>query len=204
MNHTVRRINMQGDETQFAAIRDLMIEASNRGAWLTLAEIAESTEFGEASISAQLRHMRKLRFGHYRVDKRRRELSAGGFDGRSGYLAIEGLAAGPGEMSADTGASSGEQAGIRVGIGERDGVGCRSEQWESRRPAEAHSFAPWEYRAFTQPQVSGELIFERDATASGDEDASGGDRVTCDDGRAAKATILDGAMGEGLDLGSRR
>jgi hypothetical protein len=62
------------DATQFAAIRDLMLEASTRGDWLTLAEIAASTEFGEASISAQLRHLRKPRFGHYRVEKRRRDL----------------------------------------------------------------------------------------------------------------------------------
>jgi len=59
-------------ETQIAAIRDLMLEASTRGDWLTLAEIAATTGFGEASISAQLRHLRKPRFGRFRVEKQRR------------------------------------------------------------------------------------------------------------------------------------
>lgn len=44
-----------------------------RGAWLTLSEIAEATEFGEASISAQLRHLRKKEHGGCRVQKRRRQ-----------------------------------------------------------------------------------------------------------------------------------
>jgi hypothetical protein len=60
------------DETQLAEIRDLMVAASSRGAWLTLSEIARRTEFGEASISAQLRHLRKKRNGRYLVEKRPR------------------------------------------------------------------------------------------------------------------------------------
>ena len=60
------------DPTQLGTIRDLMLEAATRGDWLTLTEIAEPTAFGEASISAQLRHLRKARHGHYRVEKRRR------------------------------------------------------------------------------------------------------------------------------------
>src|SRR5579862_5128024 len=60
------------DETQMAAIRHLMVAASSRGAWLTLSEIAQHTEFGEASISAQLRHLRKKRNGRYLVEKRPR------------------------------------------------------------------------------------------------------------------------------------
>jgi hypothetical protein len=62
------------DPTQLGTIRDLMLEAAARGAWLTLTEIAEPTAFGEASISAQLRHLRKSRHGRYRVEKRRRVL----------------------------------------------------------------------------------------------------------------------------------
>jgi hypothetical protein len=62
------------DLTQLGTIRDLMLEAAARGAWLTLTEIAAPTEFGEASISAQLRHLRKARHGRYRVEKRRRRL----------------------------------------------------------------------------------------------------------------------------------
>ena len=60
------------DETQLAAIRKLMRRAFARGAWLTLGEIAQATEFAEASISAQLRHLRKPHHGRHRVEKRRR------------------------------------------------------------------------------------------------------------------------------------
>jgi hypothetical protein len=42
------------------------------GGWLTLREIADLTNYGEASISAQLRHLRKPYFGAYVVVKRRR------------------------------------------------------------------------------------------------------------------------------------
>lgn len=42
------------------------------GGWLTLSEIADLTNYGEASISAQLRHLRKPHFGGYVVAKRRR------------------------------------------------------------------------------------------------------------------------------------
>ena len=40
--------------------------------WRTLNEIAMITGFGEASISAQLRNMRKEKFGSHVVEKRRR------------------------------------------------------------------------------------------------------------------------------------
>jgi len=40
--------------------------------WKTLSEIAISTNDPEASISAQLRHLRKKRFGNHTVNKRRR------------------------------------------------------------------------------------------------------------------------------------
>jgi hypothetical protein len=59
-------------ETQLAAIRELMAQARARGIWLSLEEIAQATEFGEASISAQLRHLRKAHHGRHRVEKRRR------------------------------------------------------------------------------------------------------------------------------------
>jgi hypothetical protein len=64
------------NETQLTAIRELMMRALCEDAWLTLGEIADATEFGEASISAQLRHLRKARHGRYRVEKRRRKMSA--------------------------------------------------------------------------------------------------------------------------------
>ena len=59
-------------ETQLQLIRDLMLAAARRGAWLTLGEIASLTEIGEASISAQLRHLRKRDHGRHLVEKRRR------------------------------------------------------------------------------------------------------------------------------------
>lgn len=65
----------QSGDTQLLTIRDLMLTASGRGVWLTLEEIAEFTAAGEASISAQLRHLRKARYGRYHVEKRRRESS---------------------------------------------------------------------------------------------------------------------------------
>jgi hypothetical protein len=53
---------------QILRIRDLMVD----GTWRTLGEIAARTGDPESSISAQLRHLRKVRFGAYLVDKRRR------------------------------------------------------------------------------------------------------------------------------------
>lgn len=41
--------------------------------WVTLAELAAKTRFPPASISAQLRHLRKARYGGWAVEKRRRE-----------------------------------------------------------------------------------------------------------------------------------
>lgn len=62
----------QDECTQLGKIRELMLAAATRGEWLTLAEIAGPTEYGEASISAQLRHLRKPSHGGYCVEKRRR------------------------------------------------------------------------------------------------------------------------------------
>lgn len=41
------------------------------GRWHTLADLAQKTGDPEASISAQLRHLRKPRFGYYTIEKRR-------------------------------------------------------------------------------------------------------------------------------------
>ena len=59
-------------ETQLNTIRELMLTAARRGTWLTLSEIADLTEIGEASVSAQLRHLRKWRYGRHLVEKRQR------------------------------------------------------------------------------------------------------------------------------------
>ena len=53
---------------QHARIRTLMSD----GRWRTLHEISESTGDPAASISAQLRHLRKERFGGFVVEKRAR------------------------------------------------------------------------------------------------------------------------------------
>ena len=53
---------------QLLVIKELMLD----GVWRTLVEIEAMTGFRPASISAQLRHLRKERFGGYAVQKRRR------------------------------------------------------------------------------------------------------------------------------------
>lgn len=53
---------------QIQRIYDLMID----GQWRTLNEISEATGDPPASISAQLRHLRKPRFGSHIIDKQSR------------------------------------------------------------------------------------------------------------------------------------
>jgi hypothetical protein len=57
-----KRIRRQLDD-----VRDHMLD----GAWRSLPQIASETRHPEASVSAQLRHLRKERFGRYRVEKKR-------------------------------------------------------------------------------------------------------------------------------------
>lgn len=52
---------------------DVMLSAGACETWLTLVELARMTHFGEASISAQLRHLRKPEYGAFVVEKRQRE-----------------------------------------------------------------------------------------------------------------------------------
>ena len=58
--------------TQLGVIRDVMLSAAECGTWCTLRELGQMTGYGEASISAQLRHLRKPQFGGYVVETRRR------------------------------------------------------------------------------------------------------------------------------------
>ena len=51
---------------------DVMRSASQCDTWLTLDELAKLTHYPPASISAQLRHLRKPEFGGYEVEKRQR------------------------------------------------------------------------------------------------------------------------------------
>ncbi len=60
--------------TQRQVLCDVMLSAGECGTWLTLQELARLTCYGEASISAQLRHLRKPRYGAYVVEKRRRHV----------------------------------------------------------------------------------------------------------------------------------
>ena len=51
-------------------LRDVMLSASECDTWLTLEELARITRYPAASISAQLRHLRKPRHGGFRLHKR--------------------------------------------------------------------------------------------------------------------------------------
>ncbi|HKW64540.1 MAG TPA: hypothetical protein VJN89_18455 [Candidatus Acidoferrum sp.] len=51
---------------------DVMLSATKCDTWLTLDELAKLTHYPPASISAQLRHLRKQEFGGYEVEKRQR------------------------------------------------------------------------------------------------------------------------------------
>ena len=59
--------------TQRDVLRDVMLTAGKFGAWMTLRELAMLTRYGETSISAQLRHLRKTRCGGYVLEKRVRK-----------------------------------------------------------------------------------------------------------------------------------
>jgi hypothetical protein len=54
---------------QLDCIRDYMLMFNS---WWTLSELRDVLNYPESSISAQLRHLRKDRFGGYEVNKRRR------------------------------------------------------------------------------------------------------------------------------------
>ncbi|MBS1842409.1 MAG: hypothetical protein JST77_16385 [Acidobacteria bacterium] len=59
--------------TQRDVLRDVMLSANECGAWLTLSELSAITRYPAASISAQLRHLKKPRFGNFALEKRMRE-----------------------------------------------------------------------------------------------------------------------------------
>jgi len=59
---------------QMDVIKDVMLR---RRSWATLREISIATGYPESSVSAQLRHLRKSRFGSYDVRKRRRSDDSG-------------------------------------------------------------------------------------------------------------------------------
>jgi hypothetical protein len=62
---------------QREVIRDVMLSTAQCTTWLTLEELAKLTHYPPASISAQLRHLRKRRFGGFAVTKRCRRADRG-------------------------------------------------------------------------------------------------------------------------------
>lgn len=75
-------------QTQLEVIAEVMLAAFNRGEWLSLAQVEERTGYPSASISAQLRHLRKKKFGGHKVEKRRRVRANGGAGGTWEYMLI--------------------------------------------------------------------------------------------------------------------
>ena len=61
-------------ERQMDRIRDYML---GHGGWRSLAEIEAATGDPQASISAQLRHLKKQLFGGHGLEKRRRQDEGG-------------------------------------------------------------------------------------------------------------------------------
>ncbi|MGB7437759.1 MAG: hypothetical protein WBR26_03325 [Candidatus Acidiferrum sp.] len=69
---TRSRTGQERMPTQLEVVRQVMLLAARYDSWLTLEELARKTKFAEASISAQLRHLRKEEHGAFEVGKRRR------------------------------------------------------------------------------------------------------------------------------------
>ena len=59
--------------TQREVLCDVMLSAAQCETWLTLQELSLLTHYGEASISAQLRNLRKAQYGAFMVEKRPRD-----------------------------------------------------------------------------------------------------------------------------------
>jgi len=59
--------------TQRDRLRDVLLCAAGLDQWMTLGELARKTKYAEPSISAQLRHLRKIECGGFTVNKRHRE-----------------------------------------------------------------------------------------------------------------------------------
>jgi hypothetical protein len=75
MNRKAKRVASAGPvrwrrRLQRDVLRDVMLSASECDTWLTLEELARITRYPAASISAQLRHLRKPRHGGFLLRKR--------------------------------------------------------------------------------------------------------------------------------------
>jgi hypothetical protein len=88
----VMRMNERARHTRLALRRqrdvlcDVMLGAAECGTWLTLKELSTMTRYGEASISAQLRHLRKPQYGGFVVEKQRRGDQEAGRGAEQGTL----------------------------------------------------------------------------------------------------------------------
>jgi hypothetical protein len=100
---------------QFMRIRDVML---NRP-WRTLAEIEALTGDPQSSISAQLRHMRKPRFGAYVVSKRRRHEGGGTYE----YHVAD-----PGEQEGGPMKRSDALAAVEAAVKAAQEAGCTYEE----------------------------------------------------------------------------
>lgn len=60
------------DDSRLTGQIKRVADAMRDGRWMALHEIAAATGDPEASVSAQLRHLRKPRFGGHTVDRERR------------------------------------------------------------------------------------------------------------------------------------
>ncbi len=73
MRKTRRRIPKRiARRRQRDVLCDVMLSARQCETWLTLDELAKLTHYPPASISAQLRHLRKPQYGAFLVQKRPR------------------------------------------------------------------------------------------------------------------------------------
>jgi hypothetical protein len=68
-----RGVTFRRGQTQREALLMVLRLAAGYEQWVTLAELSWKTKFPPASISAQLRHLRKAEYGGWVVEKRRRE-----------------------------------------------------------------------------------------------------------------------------------
>ena len=63
-----RELRRTARRRQRDVLCDVMLSAQQCETWLTLEELAKLTHYPPASISAQLRHLRKAEFGGYEVE----------------------------------------------------------------------------------------------------------------------------------------
>lgn len=62
----------KADHSRLSTQHERVKECMMTGRWLSLEEISEQTGDPVASVSAQLRHLRKPRFGAYTIERRPR------------------------------------------------------------------------------------------------------------------------------------